>query len=291
MHNIKHITNTLKIAHKKRGLDPLPLAFYVSIMLLILIGMNMKRSNSTTERLFRSAGISEGMSVLELGSGPGEVSELLSEIVGSAGSVLAIDHSEEMISSAQKSFEKSGKNNVRFLQGDLNDAPKYLERVDRSTFDAVVGRRVLMYLPNPDRVLLGLLPWLREDGLVVFEEYDSTICPGFVVNMPAHERGVSLLDKMLSEEGVDQSMGFHLPAIFIKAGLKFEAIWAEAVIDGQGDQYTLGELLELLKPRLESSEVAATPEIDELITQIEIEREPTRVFVSGMRFCAKAIKG
>ena len=44
----------------------------------------MKRSNSTTERLFRSAGISEGMTILELGCGPGEVSELLSEIVGSA---------------------------------------------------------------------------------------------------------------------------------------------------------------------------------------------------------------
>ena len=250
----------------------------------------MKRSNSTTERLFRSAGISEGMSVLELGSGPGEVSELLSEIVGSAGSVLAIDRSEEMISSAQNSLEKSGKSNVRFLQADLNDAVKHLESVEQSSFDAVVGRRVLMYLPNPDRVLFGLLPWLREGGLVVFEEYDATICPGCVAAMPAHERGVSLLEKMLSEEGVDQSMGFHLPATFSKAGLKFEAIWAEAVIDGQGDQYSLGELLELLKPRLKSLKVAAISEIDELIAKIQTEREPTAVFVSGMRFCAKAIK-
>ncbi len=251
----------------------------------------MKRSNSTTERLFRSAGISEGMAVLELGSGPGEVSELLSEIVGSDGSVLAVDRSKDMISSAQKRLEKIGTGNVHFLQADLNDAPEYLENVDISSFDAVVGRRVLMYLPCPDRVLAGLLPWLREGGLVVFEEYDSTICPGLVAAMPAHERGASLLGKMLIEEGVDQSMGFHLPAAFSKAGLKFEAIWAEAVIEGQGDQYTLGELLELLKPRLESSNVATTPEIDELITQIEIERQPENVFVSGMRFCAKARKG
>jgi len=251
----------------------------------------VKRSNSTTERLFKSAGISEGMVVLELGCGPGEVSEVLSDIVGSTGSVLAIDRSKEMISSASNSLEKSGKSNVRFLQADLNEAPKYLERIDLLSFDAVVGRRVLMYLPSPDRVLSSLLPWLREDGLVVFEEHDSTICPGFVDAMPAHERGVSLLKKMLAEEGVDQSMGFHLPVTFSKAGLKVEAIWAEAVIDGQGDQYTLGELLELLKPRMESSNVAITSEIDELIAQIEIEREPTIVFVSGMRFCSKAIKG
>jgi SAM-dependent methyltransferase len=231
------------------------------------------------------------MIVLELGCGPGEVSELLSEIVGSAGSVLAVDHSKEMISSAQKYLEKAGKSNVRFLEADLNDTPEFLKNVDLLSFDAVAGRRVLMYLPSPDRVLAGLLPWLREGGLVVFEEHDSTICPGLVVAMPAHKRGASLLDKMLAEEGVDQSMGFHLPATLSRAGLKFEAIWAEAVIDGQGDQYTLGELLELLKPRLESSNVAATSEIDHLIAQIEIERQPTNVFVSGMRFCAKARKG
>ncbi|WP_067986939.1 class I SAM-dependent methyltransferase [Neptuniibacter pectenicola] len=251
----------------------------------------MKRSNLTTERLFKAAGISEGMTILELGSGPGEVTEILSEIVGSTGNILAIERSKEMISSAQKSLEKSGNSNVRFIQADLNDAPKHLKNIDLSSFDAVVGRRVLMYLPKPDKVLSSLLPWLRQNGLVVFEEYDSTICPGLVTAMPAHEKGVSLLGKMLSKEGVDQSMGFNLPATFSKAGLKFEAIWAEAVIDGQGDQYTLGELLELLKPRLGSLNVAATSEIDELITEIKMEREPTAVFVSGMRFCAKAING
>ncbi|NET32782.1 MAG: class I SAM-dependent methyltransferase [Cyanothece sp. SIO1E1] len=184
----------------------------------------MKRSNSTTERLFRSAGISEGMTILELGCGPDEVSELLSEIVGSAGGVLAIDRNKEMISAAQKSLEEAGKKKIHFVQADLNDTPEYLKNVDLLSFDAVAGRRVLMYLPSPDRVLAGLLPWLREDGLVVFEEYDSTICPGFVATMPAHEQGTSLLNKMLAEEGVDQSMGFHLPATFSKAGLKFEAI-------------------------------------------------------------------
>lgn len=251
----------------------------------------MKRSNQTTERLFRSAGVSEGMTILELGCGPGEVSELLSDIVGSAGNVLAVDRSSEMIAAAQKRLDDAGKKNVRFLQADLlNEAPEYLKDIDLLSFDAVVGRRVLMYLPNPDSVIASLLPWLREDGLVVFEEYDTTICPGYVAAMPAHEQGASLLDKMLAKEGVDPSMGFHLPATFLRAGLQFEAIWAQAVIDGQGDQYTLGELLQLLKPRLASSNVATDTEIDALITQIERERQPANVFVSGMRFCAKAKK-
>ncbi|MEM6792686.1 MAG: methyltransferase domain-containing protein [Acidobacteriota bacterium] len=248
----------------------------------------MKRSNSTTERLFRSAGISRGMTLLELGCGPGEVSELLSEIVGPAGSVLAVDRSEKMLASAHQRLEQAGRRNIRFLQADLNAAPGYLGDCEPLSFDAVVGRRVLMYLPRPDETLAALLPWVRENGLVVFEEHDSTLCPGFVAEMPAHEKGTSLLSRMLAQEGVDSSMGFHLPAVFLKAGLKFEAIWAEAVIDGQGDQFTLGELLELMKPRLESSRVAEASEIDRLIARIEKERRPDRVFLSGMRFCAKA---
>ncbi|MEO0770154.1 MAG: hypothetical protein AAFY72_12115 [Cyanobacteria bacterium J06649_4] len=48
--------------------------------------------------------------------------------------------------------------------------------------------------------------------------------------------------------------------------------------------------LMLFKPRFESSAVATTSEIDALITQIEIERDPIAIFVNGMRFCAKARK-
>lgn len=251
----------------------------------------MIRNNSTTERLFRAAGISVGMTVLELGCGPGEVSALLSEIVGPTGSVLAIDRSDEMLSAAKRNIEKAEKQNVRFIRADLNDSPDYLGAVKHSSFDAIAGRRVLMYLANPERVLAGLLPWIREGGLAVFEEADSTLCPGHVATMPAHKRGVSLLDKMLGKEGVDRSMGFHLPATFSAAGFQFERIWGEAVIDGQGDQYTLGELLQLLQPRLESSEVATASEVESLITQIEEERDATTVFVSGMRFCARARKG
>lgn len=55
----------------------------------------MIRSNSTTARLFRAAGISGGMTVLELGYGPGEVTDLFREIVGPTGSVLAVDRGSQ----------------------------------------------------------------------------------------------------------------------------------------------------------------------------------------------------
>ena len=250
----------------------------------------MKRSNSTTERLFRKAGISEGMCALELGCGPGEVTELLTEIVGPSGSVFAVDRSEEMLSSARERLEGPGAENVRLICADLNGAPDYLNNVESPSFDVIVGRRVLMYLTRPEQVIAGLLPWLRQAGLVVFEEADSTICPGRVSTMPAHDKAVAWLNRMLEEEGVDRSIGFHLPGIFSKAGLQFERVWAEAVIEGQGDQYTLGELLQLLAPRLEATGAATESEIETLVTQLDAESDPCNVYVSGMRFCAQARK-
>ena len=249
----------------------------------------MIRSNSTTEKLFRNAGVVEGMSILELGCGPGEVSELLSDMVGPDGQVVAVDQSRDMLAAATSRLD--GKRNVRFTCGDLNGDIQFMDVMEHGTFDAIVGRRVLMYLSNPAQVLSRLLPWLQDSGLVIFEEVDTSICPGHVADMPAHVQATSLLDRMLQQEGVDRSIGFHLPAIFLAAGLQYERIWAEAIIEGQGDQYMLDDLLELLKPRLESSGVVSASEIESLKSQIVSERSAQNVFLSGMRFCAKAVKG
>ena len=80
------------------------------------------------------------------------------------------------------------------------------------------------------------------------------------------------------------------PATFVEAGLKPGPVWADAVIEGQGDQYPLGELLRLLAPRLESAGVTTMAEIESLTARIDGEADPSRVFVSAMRFCAQAVK-
>jgi len=45
----------------------------------------------STERVFRKAGVTEGMHVLDLGCGAGDVSFLAAELVGPTGPVVAID--------------------------------------------------------------------------------------------------------------------------------------------------------------------------------------------------------
>ena len=96
---------------------------------------------------------------------------------------------------------------------------------------------------------------------------------------------------MLAAEGANPAMGFALPATLAQAGLQFERIRAEAVIQGQGVQYPLSTLLGLVQPRLVSLGIATQAAVESLMAQIEAERrDPTGVYVSEMSFCACARK-
>lgn len=57
---------------------------------------------SPTERLFQSAGIGAGMSVLDCGSGAGDVAIIVAELVTSSGQVLGIDRDANNVEAANR---------------------------------------------------------------------------------------------------------------------------------------------------------------------------------------------
>src|SRR5262249_35347763 len=100
-----------------------------------------------TERVLRAAGIDAGMRVLDIGCGMGDVSFLVSEIVGRTGSVLGIDLDGTALGLAEQRRASRAIANVVFRQGDARS-------VDAAgPFDAAVGRFVLMYMSDPTAAL------------------------------------------------------------------------------------------------------------------------------------------
>ena len=57
-------------------------------------------------RLFKAAGMSTGMRVLDLGCGPGDVSMLAADLVGPSGSVIGIDRSLEAFQSPEDAVNR-----------------------------------------------------------------------------------------------------------------------------------------------------------------------------------------
>ena len=103
-----------------------------------------------TTVLFRRAGISAGHRVLDLGCGSGDVSFIAAEIVGPSGHVVGVDRSPAAVEAARERARRVGHLNVTFKVGYVEDLAIGGE------FDAIVGRLVLMYLPDPVKALRGL---------------------------------------------------------------------------------------------------------------------------------------
>ena len=72
-----------------------------------------------TERLLRNAGIDAGMRVLDLGCGAGDVTMLAAELVGSAGSVVGIDRSQEVLNVAKARARETGLRQISFVQSSI----------------------------------------------------------------------------------------------------------------------------------------------------------------------------
>src|SRR5438874_13735953 len=100
-----------------------------------------------TERMLWAAGACAGMHVLDVGCGVGDVSFLVSELVGQDGSVIGIDVDSVALEVAESRRAARQLTNVEFRVGDVGSVD--FER----QVDAAVGRFVLMYVDDPTAVL------------------------------------------------------------------------------------------------------------------------------------------
>src|SRR4029078_9461741 len=96
-----------------------------------------------TERFFRQAGIAPGMTVLDVGSGVGDVAFLLAGLVGRDGKVVGVDMDGGALEKARTRAGRLGLRNVGFVCADIRTA-----RLP-GPFDAAAGRLVLLYFADP----------------------------------------------------------------------------------------------------------------------------------------------
>jgi trans-aconitate methyltransferase len=89
---------------------------------------------------------------------------LLSRLVGPSGEVVAIERDARSINRAQTRAAEAGLHNVRFAQTDI------AQFSSDASFDALVGRYILQFLPDPVGVLRSLSEKIRPGGTIAFQE-------------------------------------------------------------------------------------------------------------------------
>ncbi len=166
-----------------------------------------------TRMILLTAGIRSGMRVLDLGSGMGDAAFVAAELVGPTGEVVGIDQSPEAAAKANLRAQQQRRSNVRFVVGDVHDpAPD-------GPFDAIVGRLVLMWVPDPAVVLKTQSRLLRSRGIVVpieFDLYSARSLP----STPLVGASLAWLGEAYTRAGIEAALGPRLWAVVQDAGLR-----------------------------------------------------------------------
>ena len=237
--------------------------------------------NSITQRLIKDARILEGMRVLDLGCGKGDVSFMLAKVVGSSGEVVGIDRNGKMLEIARNRAEDEKQLNVSFLTADLSNSLP-----EMGVFDAIVCRRVLMYLANPADILKKLSGLLKEGGIIACQEIDATVSASRTTPLPLHEQVNQWIWRTIEKEGANTNMGFTLPSLLQESGFAVGNIKAEANIQGQQSHSSLADVVGAITHRIVAHGIANKAEIDieTLEQRLTDERPESSVFISSLSF-------
>jgi ubiquinone/menaquinone biosynthesis C-methylase UbiE len=165
-----------------------------------------------TEHALRLAGLRPGMRVLDIGCGPGDVSFIAARLVGPTGTVLGVDAAPEMIELAGTRAAEKNLPTVHFMRTTI-DAIDLDEPVD-----AVIGRLILMHLPDPAATLRQLSDCVRPGGVIAFAENDITEARS-IPDLPLFGQVTTGIVRAFEAMGLSPRFGTTLHTVFQDAGL------------------------------------------------------------------------
>ena len=169
------------------------------------------------------AGIGPGMTVVDLGCGPGFALRELAALVGEGGSAIGVDVSRGFVEHAQAYASEGGpggaRASVRTVHGDAHALT-----LDDAIADAAYLRWVLSFTPEPERVIGELARVLSNGGRVVIQDYvawTNLLWAPFDETLAMLRRSIL---SMYGAQGADSNVGRRLPALLEAHGFAVEEV-------------------------------------------------------------------
>lgn len=109
--------------------------------------------------------LAPGMSVADIGSGPGRLAVRIGKKVGPTGEVVGIDINAEAVRRAERLARKAGLSNARFINAGAEGGRLGQNRFDRAVLVAVLGE-----IQHRDAAMAAIYRALKPDGLLSVTE-------------------------------------------------------------------------------------------------------------------------
>jgi SAM-dependent methyltransferase len=130
-----------------------------------------------TELMLDQAHVRTGSRVLDVAAGAGGQSIAAARRVGPDGAVLATDISPNVLAFAQSEAARAGLSNLVVAEMDAEDLD-----IDHGSYDAVISRLGLIYLPNLRGALLSMRGALRPGGRLAAVVYSTAQANEFIAS-------------------------------------------------------------------------------------------------------------
>jgi ubiquinone/menaquinone biosynthesis C-methylase UbiE len=161
--------------------------------------------------ILRSAGIQAGHDVLELGCGPGYVSDLLAELAPQ-GSLYAVEPSPTLLAQVADNVRNKPARGLYPIQAYGDDLP-----IPANSIDFSYARFVLQHIPQPENVVSEIHRVMRPGGHFCAVDSDD----GLVVLYPEDPRVSEVLHTARTKQakmGGDRFIGRKLQSLMAQAG-------------------------------------------------------------------------
>lgn len=241
----------------------------------------MNERNTFTQKLLIDSGIKENLQILDVGCGTGEVSFLIQELMAGTGEIVGIDINEAAIAGAQKTADEKQLTNVRFMTLPIDTAAEKL-----GTFDVIVGRRILMYLPDPFQAIKDLANCLKPNGRMIFQESDAAGAGTLAEKFPLHTQAQQWVWETVAHEQGNIHIGSEMYSLFTKAGLTVKDVCAEAVLQTAETGSDLAWLLQMMAGRIIQTGAATKTDLESINEEALLKEmnQAQAVFLRDMNF-------
>jgi SAM-dependent methyltransferase len=177
-------------------------------------------------QMFRDAGLGPGQRVLDIGSGVGDVSMLVARLVGPSGEVVGVDNDASIIAKAKDRVVKAGFQNVSFIESGVSDIPS------GESFDSIIGRLILEFLPDPGAVVKSLVSSLRPGGVLAIQDACWGPFLQLSADLPIRSKCATLIYQAFQSSGANMDMELVLYRTFQGAGLPPPRMKIEVPVGG-----------------------------------------------------------
>jgi len=177
------------------------------------------------------AGVRPGMSIADLGCGPGITSYILHRLASSTGTTLGVDFSDERISYAKAKYEKK---NLSFICRDIRESLD-----DLGLFDFVLVRFVLeYYLKESFEIVKNIINIVKPGGILCLADLDYNCLTHFGIPDKLNNTVNSLMLELQKQANFDPFVGRKLYSYL------FDLKFANIAVNIEAHHNIYGELSE-----------------------------------------------